>query len=62
MTKYGGDPTKFQLRDMNRRITALEKGKDRSDARIKNLRADLKIAQTAISILRAILVAKDLDQ
>lgn len=39
MTKYGGDPSKFQLRDMNRRLTSAEKALDRANTRIRNLQA-----------------------
>ncbi len=37
MTKYGGDPKTYQLRDMNRRLTSLEAALERSNVRIRNL-------------------------
>lgn len=48
MTKYGTDPLVFQLRDMNRRITSLEKAKLRADARIANLKYDVKSLEDSI--------------
>ncbi len=41
MTRYGGDPSIFQLRDMNRRLTSLEAALLRSNARIRNLQGQL---------------------
>ncbi len=51
---YGGDPTVYQLRDMQRRITALEKSKDRADARIRNLQSRVVDQAESIQVLRAI--------
>ncbi len=54
--KYGGDPTAFQLRDMQRRITSLEKSKDRADARIRNLQSRVVTQAESIKVLRAIAI------
>lgn len=54
MTKYGGDPTTYQLRDMNRRITSLEKAGLRQDARIRNLQAKVATLEANDLVSRAI--------
>ncbi len=51
--KYGGDPTTYQLRDMQRRITSLEKAKDRAEARLSLYRKDIVSLQEATKVLRA---------
>ncbi len=54
---YGGDPTVFQLRDMQRRITALEKARLRNEAKLGNYRLDIKALQASLVVTRAMIVA-----
>ncbi len=53
---YGGDPTTYQLRDMQRRITSLEKAKDRAEARLSIYRKDIVSLQEQHTVLRAMIV------
>ncbi len=55
--KYGGDPTKYQLRDMNRRITSLEKARLRSDTRIRSLQHALGVAREDAALYKALVKA-----
>ncbi len=56
MTKYGGDPTTYQLRDMQRRLTSLEKAAIRKDVRIRNLQSSAASATLALKVVRASLI------
>lgn len=51
------DPDRFQMRDIKRRLTSLEKARVRNEARLGIYRKDIQSLQEAVRILRAIQVA-----
>ncbi len=54
---YGGDPTTYQMRDMQRRITSLEKARLRNEARLSIYRKDIASLQASLKVTRAMIVA-----
>ncbi len=54
---YGGDPTTFQLRDMQRRITSLEKARVRNEAKLSLRMKEVRALEDALQVTRAMIVA-----
>ncbi len=52
-SRYGGDPGVYQLRDMNRRITAMEKKADRNAATYLRHRSVMKDAILDLQVILA---------
>ncbi len=52
--QYGGDPAVYQMRDMNRRITSLEKALIRAETRIRLLQSRQTVLDDYSKVTRAI--------
>ncbi len=55
---YGGDPTIYQLRDMQRRLTAAEKANIRAGARIRSLQFAVNDLQDNLKIVVELVTSK----
>ncbi len=50
------DPDRYQMKDIKRRITSLEKSRTRSSAQIDGLRKQVSVLNDSLKVLRAIVI------